>query len=64
MVSICRILSNVLIDVPVRHHLRYHREAAGERVDIDSDELQKVGMRDIHPDDTFLAEVLDCMGLR
>ena len=61
--SICRILSNVLINVPVDHHLRYRRELAGERVDINGNELQKVGMGDVHPDDTFFAEALDCMGL-
>ena len=64
LVSICRVLSNILINVPVYHHLRYHRELASERVGIDSDKLQKVGMGDVHPGDTFLAEALDCMGLR
>ena len=62
--SICRILSNVCNNVPVRHHLRYHRKPSGERADIDSDELQKVRMGDIHPDDTLLAKTLYCMSLR
>lgn len=58
---ICRILADILPNIPVYHHFRNHRALPGERVDIDGDELQEIGMRNAHPDDGLLAEALDWM---
>ena len=50
---------DVILNIPVRHHFRYHRASAGLRIDVDSDELQEVGMSNGHPDDGLLAEALN-----
>jgi hypothetical protein len=57
-VSICRILANILPDIPVHHHFRNHRTLASLSIDIDGNELQEVGMGNIHPEDALFTKEL------
>ena len=56
--SICRILANILPDIPVHHHFRNHRILASLSVDIDGNELQEVGMGHVHPEGALFTKEL------
>ena len=53
-----RILANILPDIPIHHHFRNHRTLAGLSIDIDGNELQEVGMGNVHPEDGLLTKEL------
>jgi hypothetical protein len=58
---ICRIVAEKVLDIPIRHELRDRRIPVGTRIDIDANELQYVGVGEVHPCDRLLAEELGCM---
>ena len=53
-----RIMLNEIEDIAVRHELGDHEALSGVAINIDCDEPEDVGMRDVLPKDSLLAEML------